>query len=567
MINQPEVDWETGQIMPVLNTADMWDFGDYNYDIYRTEIARRGSLLVQPLSNVADSQLTAMLMFKQGLLNQGGPADIMVRRVVNNPDEEDPSYNPYGFANLVCDETLYTDGTNPYYPGGICMAPAINLSAVAPEECTSGGGGDNDISDGVCPEVDADGVLSQDPEDNTAFDKVTTWYQCPGSDLCETDESNLDDQSWNNPLDVAKGHRGYLWGNMVVTMYAWSPNWKLNAKGSDRYELYIRRSFDGGQTWTTTPADWGGMGTTTCEWMRDGETAADATQRCTGYAAGDPEQARNVSQLVGAEGTPTNNLTVLDPRYAPDPATMPSIGEDTDEDGVVDTVTYADSDEFNPSRFFVVFETGDNTTVAEGEAEPLDMSYGRAINFGDYYQAVELSGGGEPTAVTNFDEVDLLGTCSGGSDDGAFCNYFARLNTGTTTGSEASLAMSPAGDHLYTVWSQHNYETDVFDAQYARTWYTDAQNDWTVGTGDMPDAYPPADDDVIGGGDDTYVPPGDDGDGDGDGDGGDGNGGGSKKGGCTIASGDAAFDPLLPAIVLLALGYLGLRRRSAKASH
>jgi hypothetical protein len=448
------------------------------------------------------------------------------------------------------------------------MSPAINLSAVVPEECVAGGGGDNDSSDGVCPTVDESGILSDDPEDQTAFDKVTTWYQCPGSDLCGDTDSNLNDQSWNNPLDVAKGHRGYLWGNMVVAMYAWSPNWKLNAKGSDRYELYIRRSFDGGKTWTTTPANWGGQGTTTCEWMRDGATASESTQRCTGYGPGEPEQSRNVSQLVGAEGTPTNNLTVLDPRYAPDPPTMPTILSDTNDDGVGDTVLYENSDEFNPSRFFVVFEVGDNTTVTEGEAEPLDMSYGRAINFGDYYQAVELTGGGDPTAVTNYDEADLIGMCSGGADEGEFCNYFARLNTGTTTGSEASLAMSPAGDHLYAVWSQENTDTLVFDAQYARLWYTDPYIAWNVGDGDLPGDYPATDDGVIGGGDDTYVPPpvdgGDDGDG---GDGGDGdNGDGDTGGGCTVG-GNAAFDPLLPAIVLLALGYLGLRRRNAKASH
>ena len=43
---------------------------------------------------------------------------------------------------------------------------------------------------------------------------------------------------------------------MVMMMYAWSPNWKSNSVGNDHYNLYQRRSFDGGVTWTTTPADW-----------------------------------------------------------------------------------------------------------------------------------------------------------------------------------------------------------------------------------------------------------------------------------------------------------------------
>ncbi len=39
----------------------------------------------------------------------------------------------------------------------------------------------------------------------------------------------------------------------------------------------------------------------------------------------------------------------------------------------------------NPSRYFVVFEDGDNTTVAEGEAEPLNLGYGRGEMFGDHF--------------------------------------------------------------------------------------------------------------------------------------------------------------------------------------
>ena len=44
-----------------------------------------------------------------------------------------------------------------------------------------------------------------------------------------------------------------------------------------------------------------------------------------------------------------------------------------------------DSDLRDPSRYFMVYETGDNTTVEVGEAEPLDLFYGRAESFGDDY--------------------------------------------------------------------------------------------------------------------------------------------------------------------------------------
>jgi hypothetical protein len=89
LLNQPETNWRTGNLYPVMNTSEMWDFvdtdgADFNYQILRTEIARRGSLLVQPIASAegSGSQLLAMPMFKQGLLQQGGPADIMARRIV-----------------------------------------------------------------------------------------------------------------------------------------------------------------------------------------------------------------------------------------------------------------------------------------------------------------------------------------------------------------------------------------------------------------------------------------------------------------------------------------------------
>jgi len=493
LLNQPEIDWRTGDFYPPMNTVDMWNFigdtsaTDYNYEIYRTEIARRGSLLVQPLVNVSDgSKLVAMPLFKQGLLQQGGPADIMARRIVN----AGTSPNPYDFTNVVCEQTLFSDGSNPFYPEGICMSPAVNVSGTTPKTCATGGGGDNDTSDGVCPTIDESGIASDDPTDQLGFDKVEFWVQCPGSPECGTFAestalgSNLDDQSWFNPLDVAKGHRGYLWRDMAVVMYAWSPNWKRNTGGSDRYELYIRRSFDGGRNWTTTPPTWGGAGTATCEFMRDGEIANDATQVCTAYAAGGPEQARNVSQLQNADADPTFKLTILDPRYAPDPPTMPTIDDGVNFD--------PDSDQFNPTRFFVVYETGDNTTVADGEAEALDLFYGRAVRFGDHYQVWAP-------------EDNMEGFCLPGlTSAGIFCNEFDRLTVGSdVSAEEASLAMSPSGDTLYSAWAQFTTAPipgePLSDARYARTWYTDTYPEWTA-----PDA-PEVDEPVIGDGD-TFVP-------------------------------------------------------------
>ena len=81
-----------------------------------------------------------MLIYKQGIVNQGGPADILLRRVVI-PDDFDPAAdNPYAFENMECAEWAYTDGTNPNYLKGLCLSPAINISGSTIVEVRDGTG-------------------------------------------------------------------------------------------------------------------------------------------------------------------------------------------------------------------------------------------------------------------------------------------------------------------------------------------------------------------------------------------------------------------------------------------
>ena len=534
----------------------MWDFDadgtDLNYLIFNTEIARRTSMMSQPLSKaLSGNGLVAMPLWKQGIVNQGGPADISTRRFVVNtsngggevcpidanvdtdqpivenarfwttsnggrrlevtvsgydtipttkiqlrnavttdeygfPQTKDetgtsvtyninadtwtaipcaiqaadwdgtPEYGPYvavdtsalptgescvGPIDPACDEEAttmaaavneaienpysannmecawydgegnktegvkyFTDGSNPYYPYGLCMAAPINLSARTPYTCETSGDG----SDGSCPGA-TDMTCTDDPlfrqlcsstnnpEDNKTYDKLVTWYECPGwngdnvsgdavmnAPACGSEaagtpgvvlKSNMDDASWYNPLEVSKAHRGFLDGNHIMMIYAWSPNFKLNTVGNDRYELYTRRSFDGGITWTTTPEsftasnglDYIGSGTTTCETMRDNSSLL-STHVCTRYAAGDPEQSRNVSQLKSMANT------ILDPRYTAAGGIPP---KGVTDPGNIEWGTFEaidPTDILNPSRNFVVFEDGDNTTVEFGEARAFESS-------------------------------------------------------------------------------------------------------------------------------------------------------------------------------------------------
>ena len=564
--NAPEVNWRTGTYYPPNSTADMWDFGDLNFLIFNNEIARRASLMAQPLSKALNSEnhLIAMPLFKEGIINQGGPADIMARRVrlefasANSARWRvctdsgcrmvtEADANPYDFNNMACEvydgegnytfgEKVFTDGSNPYYPKGLCLAAAMNLSARTPYTCSNATGDDsNSISDGICPgaadmvceDNDEYGQLcltTTDPEDNQSLDKLDTWYECPGWNgdsiggvlsantgslpaACynEPDSallmSNRDDRSWYMPIDISKAHRGFLDGDYVNMMYAWSPNWKLNAVGHDRYELYMRRSFDGGITFTTTLSNfeasngetYSGEGNTTCETWRDGDTNLDNSHVCTVYEAGVPEQSRDVTQHISML------VTTLDPRYTPAGGSPPIPMSDEcpywyqDDTGgclsewllFTPDVSTEDGDDptdlMNPSRSFVVFESGDNTTVAVGEAEPDDLDYGRAEIFGDVHTVwTEID--------TDYSTIDDCYPNNAHDDERAidwglvgtgFCNEFDSLEGHRDDKSEeASLTASAYGDFLYAVWGQYTVDPDTGeeiegDDIFRRVWYLD----------------------------------------------------------------------------------------------
>jgi len=368
--------------------------------------------------------------------------------------------------------------------------------------------------------------------------RVLTWHQCPSdgvaqsydemegdyfdcSDDTRTDPFvNLKDQSWYNPLDVAKGHRGFLDGDFVMFLYGWSPNWRLNAKGNDRYDLYVRRSFDGGVTWQTTPGSflasdglsYSGDGTVTCETYRStvtGEQGVAEPHVCYDYGAGANEQARNVTQHQRMR------ITTLDPRYALSGGKRgTSIVEGCvdDTDPTIDTsvmtcddLSAFDSDLRNPSRYFMVYEVGDNSTVEAGEAEPLDLYYGRAEGFGDDYVVWTETDTGydDPDTVcyptVPHDDEKVIGTVIEGS---GFCNEFERLNTaGDTHASEASVIGNPDASKLYGVWAQWVLEDDEdydsenleTDAMARRIWWIDdyrsidEENIWRLPGTQQPD--------------------------------------------------------------------------------
>lgn len=365
----------------------------------------------------------------------------------------DPTANPYDYANMVCKNAdgseawaFRTDlgqAANPRYVKGLCAAPAINLSGNT--VLTGESGACNDAA--TCLDVFPFSEYFDDLVGGEEISKILTWEQTgPGFGETITDPTltNLDDQSWENPYDMAKGHRGFLAGDMVMMMYGWTNNWQALSDAHDIVNLYVRRSFDGGLSWSTLPADYthtngttyNGTGTSTCEWM--GVTGSLSEYPvCTAYAAGEFEQARNVSQLLGSQ------VTVLDPRYSPTTRSITTASVNTASLPVGFIAPEYEDDFRDPSLFFMVYETGHSSAYDAGEAPPLDLFYSRAVDWGDNYLSWS----------------DEVGECISSAGDVAFCNEFDAIEGSQFFESgEASVTTSPGGQFFYSVWNQIDFD-------------------------------------------------------------------------------------------------------------
>jgi hypothetical protein len=420
---------------------------------YLTEIARRFSLATNSVTAAVSSEsgLSAMLIYKQSIINSGGPADVVIRRMFIPEDFNPAVDNPYAYENMDCSQwadLTWVDNLgvvheiNPNYLQGVCLSEATNVSANTIVACEGISSGNilygNDVCADTFPVAD-DGSI---PEDPTLFPRVVEWRNCSDAaesfSGCEAD-NDLDDQIWENPYDISKGHRGFIDGDLMVVTYAWSPNWKANSVGNDHYNFYVRRSFDGGETWTTTPPELGGVGTSHIE----NYCVLDPTE-CVGtlftYGPGEFEQARNASQLIG------NKTTILDPRYGPTGTLKeyPTIRTDwliSHFGTPTQALPYADDLARDRSKYFLIYETGDNETVTVGEAVPLDLFYSRATVWGDIYELMEYTNG-----TTVF-----------------FAWPWVEMEQGALSG-EASMLVNPGGTFMYAVWAQ--WEEDTWVDEY-----------------------------------------------------------------------------------------------------
>jgi hypothetical protein len=376
IINLPETD-ENGNIVYLVNEdgSPLLDWA--GNEIPATENARRVRFVTQPKSKAGPSKTVLVALYRQGEEGSGKPADIFMRRMVSLT-----SGNPYAFGNFV--------------PG------AQNLSSVEPT------------------------VMWQHPFDAEKPVKMLRWGWS---------HDNLADSSAKNPYTDARAHRGALNGDDLLIGYTWTPNW--GRKANDKYDFFIRRSFNGGQSWTTDPKD-----TEPIEHnvvfrvpVIDEETQTvtwDEEVVTTDYGPGDAEPARNVSNLRN------NRTSVLEPRLVKTPGTILTDG----------AIKYPE-DNWNKSVYQLAYGLEFNQNQLPDDVVypkmPLDIDYSRTKDKGQRYESVIVTpqgGSGKPQEGWNPLAKDK-------PEQGA-----------------AQLRQTPDGSRMYGIWLEEvkNDNGDVTDS-------------------------------------------------------------------------------------------------------
>jgi hypothetical protein len=386
---------------------------------YKTENARRGRFLAQSFGSMkkAGGDTIMLLLYKQGREGQGSPSDIFAVRVVVPQDEinTNTGKNPFRFENFQRLDTLVenpdANGRKRYRRLPMNLTSSTVAAVEAPET------GDGDARGRVL------GWGQYGPESDNDPDN-------PGR------RNNLLDESFANPYSESKGHRGFIRGQEVVMGYSSAPNW------GDQMDFYVRRSFDGGKSWTTKP---GGNGTTHTVVEYDSATG-HYRKRENHYGAGEFEPGRNVSLLDDL------SYTVTDPRLVPPMG--PTVFGST-------PAGYLD-DQPGFGIYYVAFGTAriildpDDPSVVLGK-EAADLFYTRTTDDGETWLQIPW--------VVNPDRE-----CPEAEES---VYHWPTLAGGTPHQGHSQLRMHPSGTRLYAIWHQwadgddmhltpHDYGDDIW---------------------------------------------------------------------------------------------------------
>lgn len=409
ILNPQEVDADGNPVY--LENEDGTPIVDYlGNPVPAYENARRPRFLIQGKDNALNSEYkTSMVaLYKMGEEGKGRPSDIIMNRWVIDDYDSAIHPNPYDTHYLERD----TAGLFAWQ----------NISSVTVEEVEEY---TNDSEEARYK------LLKWSQHETNLNDSTTTPYTAIGQ------------EGWDN--DDARAHRGFLRGDFLAVAYCWTPNWTAARNGNDVYNLYIRRSFNGGANWTTDP---NGSGITASQIYRHDSTYAGEDDKhyeeTYDVPAGEFEPARNVSLLRN------NKETVIEPRLVGVPGTTLTNG-----------VAKYPEDVQDPNSFWVTYGTHASLDTKipkdsedeEEEGGPLDLYYSYSTDKGETYYTVDKT-------------IKIDSDGGNGGETVTVWDWLAK-DTGKLEAEQAEcqIRMTPDGSRFYAVWNEAG--TDSKTGEYS----------------------------------------------------------------------------------------------------
>lgn len=295
-----------------------------------TDPARVGCILSQPAENArrarlfgqgtpgANSGVKLFVFWKQGEYDKGGPSDIVGRAAtgftaadfvvpVNVPTAAEPGDELDG---------CYVRGVDgPIPTGAFANSLPLNLSA----ETENGG--------------------------------------------------DIGAETGDNELEDSRAHRGFISGDLIIFGYMYTPDWAVARYTDDEnYEFWIRRSTDGGQSWSE-PVD----------------VTSDST-----------------FELASRLGLSTTGVNVREPRIVKTPGNGPGCpAGDVD-----DPTTTRPSDCRDPKTFVIAWGTETNVYEHLGPGEDLDIFITRSTDKGVTYEPYQVLASAQSPSFNELDEME-----------------------------------------------------------------------------------------------------------------------------------------------------------------
>ena len=338
-----------------------------------------------------NSGTVLIVLYKEGEEGKGRPSDIMARRcMVKDEIGNIKSGNPWSPANFIPQTS-----SDP-------RRALQNVSTMTPLETW--------INPDRDPNAKGEGL------------KVCKWEQT---------EDNLGHKSGANPYEDARAHRGQIRGDFVVMGYSYTPNWAASKKAHDKYDFYIRRSFNGGGNWGTDPNTTVDVvhedifidpeGISGFELSEIGDDESEATKHYyeeSTYGPGVFEPARNLSLIKN------NKTSVIEPRIVAVPGTIKQNG--------IWTGNLEDKQDRNV--FYMAY--GTSTNLPDVEKMPEDLFYTFSIDKG----------------TTLFEDEWIVNPDSDGNHAGETVRGWGRLAKSDAQEGEVQLRMTPDGSRFYSSW-------------------------------------------------------------------------------------------------------------------